>query len=408
MIRSTTTMSRRAAALAMLALLASPAAIWAAPSGPPIRIGSTLALTGPLAADGAPAQDRGRDLRRGAEQGQRPARPPGGVGRARRPVQARPRAEPLREADHRRQGRPHDRALRHQRDPGRPWPSPSATRRSSSTTRSGCRIWPSTRCTSPSPPFGPEPNKTVPTMVFDGPRARSKPPKSIAIVTSKFPSAQFHLGRRADVAEQRGLKVALYLEYEFGTRDLGADRRAGEGRQRRSSSGSARSASTATSSSRRMKKLDYTPPRHFHLFPAPGPLAHGAGRQARAVDDQSSRSTRRSPATPAAARLIPLFHERAAKAGLPYVNVDTQAAGVVRRLAGARGGGDGDQEPRRQGDRRVAQEEPGRHDHRPASLRRAQQLRRRPLARSSRCRTASGWWCGRRSSRRRAPGCSPP
>ena len=49
MIRSTTTMSRRAAALAMLALLASPAAIWAAPSGQPIRIGSTLALTGPLA-----------------------------------------------------------------------------------------------------------------------------------------------------------------------------------------------------------------------------------------------------------------------------------------------------------------------------------------------------------------------
>ena len=48
------------------------------------------------------------------------------------------------------------------------------------------------------------------------------PPKSVAIVTSKFPSAQFNaVGMRTET-EKRGLKVPLYLEYEAGNRDFGA------------------------------------------------------------------------------------------------------------------------------------------------------------------------------------------
>src|SRR5262249_14711262 len=45
--------------------------------------------------------------------------------------------------------------------------------------------------------------------------------KTIAIVTSKFPSAQFQSSGAREVAKQRGLKELLYLEYEFGTRDFG-------------------------------------------------------------------------------------------------------------------------------------------------------------------------------------------
>ena len=74
----------------------------------------------------------------------------------------------------------------------------------------------------PAAPFGPEPNKTVPGIVFDALASTANPPKTIAIVTSKFPSAQFQSAGARDVAPQRGLKVVLYLEYEFGTRDFGA------------------------------------------------------------------------------------------------------------------------------------------------------------------------------------------
>ncbi len=63
-------------------------------------------------------QDRVGDHDRGD---QRPERFPGtsrGIRAARRPVQARDGAQPLREADHRRQGRPDPGAVRHGADPG--------------------------------------------------------------------------------------------------------------------------------------------------------------------------------------------------------------------------------------------------------------------------------------------------
>src|SRR5262249_46633555 len=123
----------------------------------------------------------------------------------------------------------------------------------------------------PTAAFGPEPQKTVPSTVFEVLASTSKPPKSVAIVTSKFSSAQYQSSGAREIAEKRGLKVALYLEHEFGTRDWGPlaarikDANADvlwigalglDGNQLLEA----------------MKKLDYTPPRHFHLFPAPGPL----------------------------------------------------------------------------------------------------------------------------------------
>ncbi|HEU4370606.1 MAG TPA: amino acid ABC transporter substrate-binding protein [Methylomirabilota bacterium] len=177
----------------------------------------------------------------------------------------------------------------------------------------------------PTAAFGPEPQRTLPTTVFDALAATSKPPKSVAIVTSKFPSAQHQSSGAKEVAEKRGLKVPLYLEYEFGTRDFGAiaarikDVNADllwigalglDGNQLLEA----------------LKKLDYSPPRHFHLFPAPGPLAV-------APDGKLALSSTVFEEHPpflgnaGAARLVPLFKERAAKANVPYPHVDTQAAG---------------------------------------------------------------------------------
>ena len=177
----------------------------------------------------------------------------------------------------------------------------------------------------PTAPFGPQPNVTVPTTVFDALAATSSPPKSVAIVTSKFPSAQFLSAGARDVAAKRGLNVALYLEYEFGTRDWGAlAARVKDAKPDFLWIGSLGLDSNQLLEA--MKKLDYTPPRHFHLFPAPGPLALAPdGKQALATTVFEEHPPFTS--NPGAARLVPLFRERATKANVPYPYVDTQAGG---------------------------------------------------------------------------------
>ncbi len=74
----------------------------------------------------------------------------------------------------------------------------------------------------PATPFGPEPDKTYPNVLLDMMAAMPTPPKTIVVLTSKFPSAQFMAQGMRDQAEKRGVKVLLYLEYESGNRDFGA------------------------------------------------------------------------------------------------------------------------------------------------------------------------------------------
>jgi branched-chain amino acid transport system substrate-binding protein len=177
----------------------------------------------------------------------------------------------------------------------------------------------------PTAAFGPHPNVTLPTTVFNALAATGTPPKSVAIVTSKFPSAQFQSNGAREIAEKRGLKVALYLEYEFGTRDWGAlAARVKDARPDFLWVGAL--GLDGNQLLEAMKKLDYTPPRHFHLFPAPGPLVV-------APDGKLALSSTVFEEHPpfmnnaGAARLVPLFRERASKANVPYPHVDTQAAG---------------------------------------------------------------------------------
>jgi len=177
----------------------------------------------------------------------------------------------------------------------------------------------------PTAAFGPEPNVTLPTTVFNGLAATANPPKTVAILTSKFPSAQFQSNGAREVAEKRGLKVVLYLEYEFGTRDFGAM----AARVKDAAPDFLWVGALGLDGNQlleAMKKLDYTPPRHFHLFPAPGPLALAPeGKPA-----LSSTVFEEHPpfmSNPSAARLVPLYRERATKANVPYPYLDTQAAG---------------------------------------------------------------------------------
>jgi branched-chain amino acid transport system substrate-binding protein len=172
--------------------------------------------------------------------------------------------------------------------------------------------------------LGPEPATTVPTTVFDALAASPKPPKTIAVVTSKFPSVHFmSLGAR-EVAKKRGLSEVLFLEWDFGNLDYGPiaarikDAKPDflwvgaiglEGNQLLEA----------------LNKIDYTPQEHFYMYPAPGPMSKSPlAKNALSMTVFEEHPPFTSAA--GAAEFINLYHERAAKAGIPDTNVEVQAA----------------------------------------------------------------------------------
>ena len=172
--------------------------------------------------------------------------------------------------------------------------------------------------------MGPEPGQTVPNRVFDALAATPKPPKTIAIVTDKFPSVHFLSVGARDVAQKRGLREVLYLEFEFGTRDFGPI----AARVKDANPDFLWVGAIGLDGNQlldALKKIDYAPKSHFYLYPAPGPLAkapEGKGALAATVFEEHPPFT----SNPTAAEFVKLFNERATKAGVPYPHVDTQAA----------------------------------------------------------------------------------
>jgi len=189
--------------------------------------------------------------------------------------------------------------------------------------------------------LGPEPASTVPATVFDALAASPKPPKTIAVVTSKFPSVHFmSLGAR-DVAKKRGLNEVLFLEWDFGNLDYGPiaarikDAKPDflwvgaiglEGNQLLDA----------------LNKIDYAPQEHFYMYPAPGPMSKSPlakNALSMTVFEEHAPYT----SAPGAAEFIALYHERAAKAGIPDTSVEVQAAASYTAWqileAGVRGAG---------------------------------------------------------------------
>jgi branched-chain amino acid transport system substrate-binding protein len=172
--------------------------------------------------------------------------------------------------------------------------------------------------------IGPEPNKSIPALVFDVMAATPTPPKTVSILTAKFPSLQFIATGARELAPRRGVKEVLYLEYEFGQRDFGAV--AARVKDANADflfvSGGGLEANLLLEA---LKKLDYVPPRHFYAYPAPGPLVAAAeGRNALSLSIFEEHPPFTTDAV--AAEFVKLFRERASKANLPYPVVDTQAA----------------------------------------------------------------------------------
>lgn len=172
--------------------------------------------------------------------------------------------------------------------------------------------------------LGSDPGTTVPNTVFDALAASSKPPKTIAIVTSKFPSLYFmSLGAR-EVAKKRGLQEVLFLEWDFGNRDFGPiAARIKDAKPDMVWIGDIALEGNMLLDA--MKKIDYTPPIHFHTYPAPGPMTaspDGKNALSLTIFEEHAPFTN----NPVAAAFVKVFNERAAKAGLPDIHVEVQAA----------------------------------------------------------------------------------
>jgi ABC-type branched-subunit amino acid transport system substrate-binding protein len=176
----------------------------------------------------------------------------------------------------------------------------------------------------PSWAIGSDPAVTYTSRVFDAVASSAKPPKTVAIVTSKFPSVNFLSVGAREIAKKRGIKEVAFLEWEFGNRDFGPiASRLKDAKPDFIWVGSIGLESNMLLDA--MKKIDYNPPLHFHLYPSPGPLAkspEGKGALAATVFEEHAPFTN----NPVAAEFIKAFHERGAKAGLADNAVETQAA----------------------------------------------------------------------------------
>jgi branched-chain amino acid transport system substrate-binding protein len=166
----------------------------------------------------------------------------------------------------------------------------------------------------PASPIGPAPNKTAPPKLLDLLAASRTPPKTLSVVTSKFPSAQFISAGMRDIAPTRGLKVPLYLEWEFGTRDYGPI----ASRIKEANADCLWVGSLGLESNQllaALKAIDYLPPRHFHLFSAPGPLAlspEGQNALGYTFFEEHPPFTSR----PGVQEVLPLWRERAMACGM--------------------------------------------------------------------------------------------
>ncbi|HEX2541712.1 MAG TPA: amino acid ABC transporter substrate-binding protein [Caldimonas sp.] len=172
--------------------------------------------------------------------------------------------------------------------------------------------------------LGSDPGTTVPNTVFDALAAGPKPPKTVAVVTSKFPSIHFMTAGAREVMKKRGLTEVLFLEWDFGNRDFGPiANRIKDAKPDFVWVGAIGLDGNLLLDA--MKKIDYVPPQHFYLYPAPAPLVTlPEAKNALSVtifEDQPPFTSNTG-----AAEFVKIYRERATKAGLTDPSVETQAA----------------------------------------------------------------------------------
>ncbi|HVZ42598.1 MAG TPA: amino acid ABC transporter substrate-binding protein [Ramlibacter sp.] len=172
--------------------------------------------------------------------------------------------------------------------------------------------------------LGSDPGNTTTNTVFEALARGPKPPKTVAVVTSKFPSIHFMSMGARETLKKRGLQEVLFLEWEFGNREFGPiASRIKDAHPDFVWVGAIGLDGNLLLDA--MKKIDYAPPQHFYLYPAPGPLVtspEAQGALSVTIFEEHAPFTSR----PHAAEFIRTYHERARAANFPDTSVEVQAA----------------------------------------------------------------------------------
>jgi branched-chain amino acid transport system substrate-binding protein len=169
---------------------------------------------------------------------------------------------------------------------------------------------------------GPDPSRTLPGKVLDAFASTGNPPQTIAVVTSKFPSAEDMAKGMRTIADEHKLKEVAFLEYETGTRDYGSIAArikdadpdymfvgclGVEGNQLLEA----------------LAKIGYSPKRHFYLYPSAVLASYAPAEGATSLTNFEDVAP--YTASPEAAEFAKAFDQQAQAAGLPYPFVDSQA-----------------------------------------------------------------------------------
>jgi branched-chain amino acid transport system substrate-binding protein len=190
-------------------------------------------------------------------------------------------------------------------------------------------------CQFPAWSLGPNPSVDVPNMVFDLLESQGSPPKRIAFVTNQAGSTDFithgqpdaDAGNAIQVARERGLEVVLDVSFPPDTTDWGPT--AAKIRDADPDflwiSGVALDSTNLIEA---MKQLRYDPPQIFDLFPSPGPLL-GLGEDTEgmlAVSLFEPNKPTLDRLGGKASEIAESFSAAAKGAGLRYSVFETQAA----------------------------------------------------------------------------------
>lgn len=193
------------------------------------------------------------------------------------------------------------------------------------------------QCQFPAWPTGRYPNITNPELIFDALESTGNPPETIAFVINQFPGSMFVAYGYPDsgdpqdargakeIAEERGYEVVLDVQYPLTIDDWGPI------------AAQVRDADPdfvylgalgvdGPNLIAAMDALNYQPPSIFMQWPAPGPVL-GAGESAEGVLSVTAFEPH-PPFTddPENAEIAAAFDEAAAEAGIPYTSMETQAS----------------------------------------------------------------------------------
>lgn len=168
-----------------------------------------------------------------------------------------------------------------------------------------------------------EAERTLGEKILDAYASTGHPVKTMAIASSKFPSAQRMAQGMEGVTKARGVQLPLFLEYDFGTHEFGSI----AARVKDADPDLLWVGALGVDGNLLLEalgQLGYEPRRHFYLYPSSGPLAVLAAAEG-ATSVTNFEDVPPFTSNPAGAEFAHDFRAQAEKANLPYPHADSQA-----------------------------------------------------------------------------------